>query len=252
MGVYEVVSSPAVDGGLSTDEFGRRVTPYDLWDSAPPTSFNRDSAMGGHGILQSADGDTHQAPWTSSLPTALIGHEWGQKGISLTGKEFARHAVHRLTEKELESCRVQMQDLVRRKKLAIEVMSYSSVSRRSSSASSARSWPSQRYYGFAQWKHRQLAPSGSSFSNVGYRLEMSPSDTIGHGTLRRNRHRHSSSMSSVPQGVGTFGYNFQQFGSVGYNKHCSVTWADQHASSPMEDSDDTDGTMRDVDDYVFV
>lgn len=253
LGVYEIVSSPAVEEGLSTDEFGRRVASFDLWDSAPPTSFNCGSAMRGHGILQPADENTHQAPWTSSLPTALIAHEWGQKGISLTGKEFARHAVYSLTEKEVDSCRVQMQDLVRRKRLAIEAMSYSashggvsSVSRRSSSASSVRSWPSQRYYGFAQWKHRQFAPS------VGCRLEISPSDTIGQGTLvRRNRHKHSSSMSSVPQGVGTFGYNFQQFGSVGYNKHCSVTWADQHTSS-SPDSDDTDGVMRDVDDYVFV
>jgi hypothetical protein len=179
LGVYEVVSSPAVEEGLATDEFGRKVTSYDPsyepLDSAPPTvpAFHRGSIIVGHG-LHLADGDIHQAMHILHLlPTALIAHEWGQKGISLTGKEFARHAVYRLTEKEVESSRVQMQDLVRRKRMAIDTMSYSvgshggaisSVSRRSSSASSAGSWPSQRYYGFAQWKHGQLAPSGSNFT----------------------------------------------------------------------------------------
>ena len=263
LGVYEVVSSPATEEGFSTDEFGRKVTAYDSLDSSPPSTIHRGSNMVGYGILHPTDGDFHQAgcsPSTSSLPTALISHEWGQKGISLTGKEFTRHAVYRLTDKEMETCRVQMRDLVRRR-LTIEAASYSiashggamsSVSRRSSSASSARSWPSQRYYGFAQWNHGHLAPSGSSFANVGYRFEISPSGTIG-SQGRRNRHKHSSSMSSVPQtssGVNAFGYSYryQQFGSVEY-KPCSVTWADQHASSAMQDNG---GMVRDVDDYVFV
>ena len=253
LGVYEVVSCPAVEEGLAVDEFGQKIASDPLHEpfySALQTSLPAFHPIG-LGILHPADGDIYQAacnPGTSSIPTALVGHEWGQKGISLIGKEFTRHLVYRLTEKEVELCKVQMQDLVRRR-VAFEAMSYgdvrSSVSRRSSSASSVTSWRSQAY-GFGQWKFGQLTPSGSSFGSMGYRLEQISPSGVGQG--RRNRHRHSSSMPIVPHTSGAFGYK-NQFGTIGY-KPCTVTWADQYARTSRRAMKDSDG--RDLDDYILV
>lgn len=250
LGAYEVVSSPPAEEDMTADEFGRLP---ECLDPASQHVFHPGSTVG-CAILHPADGEFHQAGYNLSIPTALIAHEWGQKGISLTGKEFVRSVIYKLTEKELESCRVQMRDLVWRR-MEVEAVSYSvasgAISRRSSSASSVRSWPAQRY-GFAQLKQGQLAPSQLSFNNPGYRLEQLSSSGISPG--RRNRHKHSSSMSAVPQAsnqIGSFDYRFRPLGSMRY-KHYSITWADQHARTARSPNKDSHGVRRDADDYVFV
>jgi len=256
LGVYEVMPSSAVEEEMDMNEFGWLEEPL---DSGSHREISSCSSTGGRAVLHPVDGDFHQTEsdlWPPSIPTALIAHEWGQKGISLTGKELVRHIVHRLTAKELELCRVQIRGLVKRRRMVFDAMSsrtsgmISSVSRRSSSASSVVSWAAQGY-GFTQ---RKLPTSGSSFTSLGRRLEQMSASGTGYNQGRRG-HKHSSSMSSVPHASNrAFDYRFQQFGSMRY-KHHSVTWADQYARTgrrAVKDSDHHGESVRDLDDYVLV
>ena len=260
LGVYEVMPSSAVEEEMDMNEFGWLDEPLDSSSRRELSALHYGSSSG-RAMLQPVDGEhqTGSSLWPSSIPTALIAHEWGQKGISLTGKELVRHVVYRLTAKELELCRVQIRGLVRRR-LVFDAMSYSSghtsgmissVSRRSSSASSVTSWAAQGY----RPTQRQLPSSGSNFSSLGRRLEQISASGTGHPQGRRG-HKHSSSMSSVPNvGNRTFDYHFQHFGNMRY-KHHSVTWADQYARSGrrvVKDRDHHDGeSLKDLDDYVLV
>lgn len=258
LGVYEVMPSSAVEEDMDMNEFGWLEEPM---DSGPHRDLSYGSITSGRAVPHPADGEFHQTGfslWPSSIPTALIAHEWGQKGISLTGKELVRHVVYRLTAKELELCRTQIRDLVKRR-MVFDAVSYSSshtsgmissVTRRSSSASSVVSWAA-RGYGFSE---RKLPTSGSSFSSLGRRLEQMSASGTGYNQGRRG-HKHSSSMSSVPHASNrAFDYRFQQFGSMRY-KHHSVTWADQYARTgrrAVKDSDHHGESVRDLDDYVLV
>jgi len=144
------------------------------------------------------------------------------------GKEFARHFVYRLTEKEVEACRAQIRDMVRKKRL-FEVSNAlgnannvpdSSVSR-SSSGSSTSSWQRQGH-GFA---HDQRNLTSTSLSNV--------------GSLRRKKgHKHSSSMTSVMRTTGGLQHRYYHTPGSRSHRSNSITWADQFevSCSPRSDN----------------
>ena len=161
-------------------------------------------------------------------PTSVIAHEWGQKSLSLIGKEFARHFVYRLTEKEVEACRVQIRDMVRKRRL-LEISNALATTNnapdspvsRSSSGSSAGSWQWQGY-GFSYQRSHLTSASLSNF-----------------GSLRRKKgHKHSSSLSSVMRTSGGLQHPYYNVPrSMGYRDN-SVTWADQYGTNFGPRSDD--------------
>jgi len=231
LGVYDVATDVedfhAEEGGLA---FDGDVDSLPQWESPPPSPPSSSSspsqswgARRSIDALSSADttaGYHNSASIATSstipIPTAMVVHEWCQKS-GLMGKELARHGVVKLTEKEMEMCRAQMKDLVRRKRAAVSLMmsrsfsmSSAVVSRRSSSASSMAPWHVQGGYAFAVGrKNGPLVP------------------------LRQGRgHKHSSSMSSVGRAAnGMVDYGFGGCAS-GYG---SVSWADQYRSIRMKD-----------------
>lgn len=163
---------------------------------------------------------------SSPTPTSIIAHEWGQKSLSLIGKEFARHFVYRLTEKEVEACRVQIRDMVKKRRL-LEVSNALATANnapdspvsRSPSASSAGSWQG---YGFSYQRRHLTSASLSNF-----------------GSLRRKKgHKHSSSLPSVMRTSGGFQHPYYNMPrSIGYRNN-SVTWADRYGTSFGPRNDD--------------
>lgn len=254
LGVYEVATGFEdcnAENGLSFEGDFVSISQLESPPSSPRSSSSRDSAspkrtrtrgsrrcsidappsadtMAGYrasNLLEAQKNNTAPVASAIPIPIAVIVHEWGQKS-GLMGKELARHFVYKLTEKEVEICRSQMRSLVRKKQVVATISrSFSmasnspmtSMSRRSSSASSMGTWQMQGYAYASGRKNGQVLSLSTSRAKQG------------------RGHKHSSSMSSVvgaangmDQAYGFAGYAPR---SLGYKYSSSVTWADQYGGS---------------------
>ncbi len=251
LGVYDIATDVEDFNAEEVLAFDGDFVSLPQWESPPPSphslssrenasptwawgarrSIGAPDTMAGYGTVDSIGAQLYNsasvAASTLPIPTAMVVHEWGQKS-GLMGKELARHFVYKLTEKEVEMCRSQMRDLVRKKRAAVSLISRSfsmssqtsPVSRRSSSASSmGPSWQVQDGYAFAYG--RKNGPPAVSVP--------------GSKLMRQGRgHKHSSSMPSVGRAANDReqAYGFGGYGwSLGYNRYSSVSWADQYRST---------------------
>jgi hypothetical protein len=226
---------PSPPSSSSTGAWGVRRS-IDALSSADTTAGYRTADSIGTQLYHSAS----IAASTIPIPTAMVVHEWGQKS-GLMGKELARHVVYKLTEKEVEMCRLQMKDLVRRRKQRVDSlisrsfsMSSEGVSRRSSSASSMGPWQVQGY-AFAYGRKNGLPGPGPGLN-----------------FMRQGRgHRHSSSMSEVGRAANGMeqAYGFGGCGSGVAYRYGSVSWADQYRSRMVGSSSRKAALMEE--DYVI-